>query len=309
MVHGHPVVDADHHFIIDPETRLITNAGLNKKALIQMDHNSEQFSFEIDKTVEGHDMSLCNKVEVHYTNTATSSRQQSLGVYEITDFDVSESDPNKLVGTWLVSSNATMYAGTLSFMISFICTEGEEVVYRWNTQINNSITVSPGINNGEAITESLPDLIEVWREYVYGTNFAYDAAVKYGFEGSEEDWVNTIEAVIGLDDYVLYTELVSTLAPYITDSVLTETLAAYVTASALTSTLSSYAKTNDVNSAINAIQCVKYIAQTLTEDQKAQARTNIGLGAIYYGSEDPETYCTNNNITPTAGTVYFQLSS
>ena len=309
MVHGHPVVDADHHFIIDPETRQITNAGVNRKALIQMDHNSERFSFEIDKIIEGHDMSNCNKVEVHYTNTATSSRQQSLGVYEISDFDVSGSDPNKLVGTWLISNNATLYAGTLSFMISFICTEEEEVVYRWNTQINNSITISPGINNGEAITESLPDLIEVWREYVYGTNFAYDAAVKYGFEGSEEEWVSTIEAVIGLDDYLLYTELLTALEPYVTSGALTETLDSYVTSSALSTTLTPYAKTSDVNSSINAIQCVKYIAQTLTESQKAQARTNIGLGAVYYGSDDPETYCTNNGITPTAGTVYFQLSS
>lgn len=307
MIHGHPVVDADHHFIIDSATREITNAGTGKKTLIQMDHNSERFSFEIDKVIEGHDMSLCNKVELHYVNTATSSRLQSLGVYEIADFAVSESDNTKLVGTWLISSNATIYAGTLSFMISFICIEEGEVVYRWNTHINNSITVSSGINNGEAITESLPDLIAVWREYIYNTNFAYETAVKYGYIGSEEDWVNSIESLVGLENYVSSDELLTVLSQYATSNEVDEALAAYASSSALTETLASYAKTSDVNSAINAIECVKYTPQILTDEQKAQARSNIGFDSVIrYGSDDPETYCTNNGITPTPGMVYFQ---
>ena len=307
MVHGHPVVDADHHFIINPESREITNAGLNKKMLIQMDHNSERFSFEIDKIIEGHDMSLCNNVEVHYVNTATASREKSLGVYEIADFAVSETDNTKLVGTWLVSSNATIHAGTLSFMISFMCVEEGDVVYRWNTQINNTITVSAGINNGEALSGILPDIIAEWREYIYGTNFAYETAVKYGYLGSEEDWVNSIESLVGLENYVSGDELTTVLSQYATSSELNDALAAYSSSSALTEILASYVKTGDMNSAINAIECVKYAPQALSDEQKAQARSNIGLDSVIrYGSDDPETYCSNNGITPTPGMVYFQ---
>ena len=37
---------------------------------------------------------------------------------------------------------------------------------------------------------------------------------------------------------------------------------------------------------------------------KNDAKNNLG---IYYGTSDPETYCTNNNIAPTEGDIYFKI--
>ena len=78
--HEHPVIDADKHYIIDPITRAVTNATSKKNTLIQNDHNSERFTFEIPKLVDGHDMTLCNSVQIHYINieSGTSSHNQSL---------------------------------------------------------------------------------------------------------------------------------------------------------------------------------------------------------------------------------------
>ena len=55
MAHSHQVVDDDKSFIIDSATRTISNPATNKLILIQHDHNSERFTFELDKVIEGHD--------------------------------------------------------------------------------------------------------------------------------------------------------------------------------------------------------------------------------------------------------------
>lgn len=195
MVHGHPVVDADKHFLIDPITRYVLNAEEKKTILMQNDHNSERFSFEIDKIVEGHDMTLCNKVEVHYLNTASASRLQSAGVYEVDDVQIASSDPSKIVFTWLVSENATRYAGPLNFLIKFACVEDAVCTYKWHTDINTSMTIAKGMDNGEAVVEEpYPDILEQWREKLFSNNYAYEDAVANGFEGSLQDWY---DAVVG----------------------------------------------------------------------------------------------------------------
>lgn len=193
MVHGHPVVDADKHFLIDPITRYVLNAEEKKTILMQNDHNSERFSFEIDKFVEGHDMTLCNKVEVHYLNTASSSRLQSAGVYEVDDVQIASSDPNKIVFTWLVSENATKYAGPLNFLIKFACVEDNIQTYKWHTDINTSMSIAIGMDNSGAVTEDpYPDILEQWREKLFSNNYAYEDAVANGFKGSLQDWYNAV---------------------------------------------------------------------------------------------------------------------
>lgn len=173
MAHSHSIYDSDPHFTIDAVTRAITNQS-NKTILMQYDHDSERFSFEINRLVEGHDVTLCNKVEIHYTNTDGNRQGVNYGVYEVTDMVVDSENEDRVVFTWLVSQNATMYAGSLSFIIVFACVEGDEVVYRWNTNINNSVSIAVGMNNGEAVEEKYPDILAQWKDQLFaaatGTN-------------------------------------------------------------------------------------------------------------------------------------------
>ena len=67
-MHKHPVYDTDTHFVIDPITRVVSNPESKKTILMQNDHNSERFSFEITRYIEGHDLTLSDKVEIHYAN-------------------------------------------------------------------------------------------------------------------------------------------------------------------------------------------------------------------------------------------------
>lgn len=185
MSHEHIVKDSDKHFLINPVTRKITNKS-GKFVLIQHDHNSEQFTFSIPKEVDGHDMALCNRAKVHYMNVELAESLMEngepkkdkdgniiyiptgtvyKGIYETDLVQVSEEDENKVVCSWLISRNATQYAGELNFCVRFSCVDdnGEEV-YGWSTDDFVGITVGDGIFNNDVIVEEYADVLEKWRQ-------------------------------------------------------------------------------------------------------------------------------------------------
>ena len=166
--HDNIIVDADPHFTIDIITRSITNDKSKKTSLVQYDHNSERFSFDIDRYIEGHDILLSNRIQVHYVNISGSSRTKHIGLYEVTDLAVHPDNDKKACFTWLISENATHYDGTLSFLISFECVDKEtaEVEYRWNTNICSTIIIVPGINNNNAVVEVYVDELLKWEAYL-----------------------------------------------------------------------------------------------------------------------------------------------
>lgn len=54
MGHEHSVLETDTRFKINPITRQIVNESNKKLTLIQGDHNSERFGFEIPRHIEKH---------------------------------------------------------------------------------------------------------------------------------------------------------------------------------------------------------------------------------------------------------------
>ena len=168
MSHLHIVHDSDAIFTIDPVTRIIKNES-GKTTVIQGDHNSERFTFSIQKQVDGHDMSICNRIEIHYINIdATDKTKKATGMYEADDLQTSSDVSGKVTFSWLLSRNATRYAGSLSFLIRFACImEGVEE-YAWNTAIFQGITVGSGMyNGGEEVIEPYLDVIAQWKTQLF----------------------------------------------------------------------------------------------------------------------------------------------
>ena len=161
----HSVYDSDTHFSINPVTRALKNESLAKTGVIQFDHNSERFTFEIPRHIEGHDMSECNIIQVHYNNIDAHTKEESRGVYEVTDMQISPDDEEVVILSWLISGNATKFVGSLNFLIRFSCTGDEgHLYYVWNTGMYTNISVSTGIYNGEAVVEDYADVLESWRK-------------------------------------------------------------------------------------------------------------------------------------------------
>lgn len=164
MMHDYNIIDQEPHFIIDATTRKITNELASEIAIVQFDHNSEVFTFELPRYIEAHDMTECNRVEVHYKNTDASTSAEVLGVYEVDDLQPDPEDENKAVCTWLISQNATQKVGKLDFLVRFSrVAEDGTILYAWNTSIFTGIMVSAGLMNSEEIVEQYADVLEQWK--------------------------------------------------------------------------------------------------------------------------------------------------
>ena len=161
-MHTHIVGDSDKRFIVDAVTRQIKNTSSSKTTVMQFDHNSEVFTFEVPKYIEGHDMTECNRVEVHHLNIDAVTKQENEGIYLVEDLAVDADDENKLTCSWLISQNATRFVGSLNFILRFMCLTDDVVDYVWNTSIFSGIYVSKGIYNSNIVAEQYIDTIKAW---------------------------------------------------------------------------------------------------------------------------------------------------
>ena len=160
MAHTHAVVDSDNHFIINPVTREITNNS-KKVKLMQGDHASEIFTFEIPTYVDGHDMSLCNRIAIHYINVGQSGSNPD--VHIVDDAGVDDAGKN-LIFSWLIYRTATKYPGTLNFLIKFSCVTDGIIEYQWNTDIFKGIMIATGMDNEETLVEEYSDILQKWKD-------------------------------------------------------------------------------------------------------------------------------------------------
>lgn len=156
------IVDADEHFTIDTVTREISNGSNKKLTLMQYDNNSERYSFDIDRIIDGHDLMDCNRVQIHYINIG-SNKEKHPNSYTVDDVQVNSSDTNKVTFTWLISQNATMLSGILSFLVSFECINGDNILYRWSSAIYKAIQISAGMDNNNATFELYSDELLAWQ--------------------------------------------------------------------------------------------------------------------------------------------------
>ena len=162
MSHIHNVTDGDNKFIVDGISRAIKNASASKTTIMQFDHNSEVFTFEVPRYIEGHDMTECNRVEVHYLNIDSTTKQENEGIYLVDDLTINADDDTKLTCSWVISQNATQLVGSLNFLLRFICVTDDVIDYVWNTSIFSGIYVSKGIYNSDIVAEQYIDTIKAW---------------------------------------------------------------------------------------------------------------------------------------------------
>lgn len=176
MSHKHSVYDTDPHFSIDPVTRAIKNES-GKVIIIQHDHNSERFTFDIPREIDTHDMSLCNRVRIHYINISDSSSKENYkDVYEVEDLQISPSSDDVVIFSWLLSGNCTQYKGSLSFAIRFDCVQDDgSIDYSWGTAVHSGIYIGEDIYNSLAVVQKHADVLEQWYAKIFGVGDTQEA--------------------------------------------------------------------------------------------------------------------------------------
>ena len=299
MAHLHSVYDTDKHFTIDPITRDITNKS-SKVTLMQYDHNSERFTFEIPRMIEGHDMTLCNCVRIHFINIGNTKTNKSEGVYEVDDIQISPDSEDVIIFSWLIKRSATEYNGSLNFAVRFYCiAEDSTVDYSWGTNIFSGIKISNGLDNSDVIVDDYIDVLEKWK------NEVLSSIPPETIRKIESLDLNNMLILRDLDSgtYVLYGEFKPYPEADSTISFSSDILVNIIRRTNdsqvqifyphnncvqyLKITDTSYERTNvylnDLATKVYVDQTIptnviQYSEQALTEEQKLQARQNIGAG-------------------------------
>lgn len=176
--HEHVVTDHDSYFVIDPDSRVIENASQTENTVMQYDHNSEKFTFELPRHVEGHDMTLCNRVRVHFNNVDGETNEENVDVAELYDLAVCPDDSDKVRCSWSITRQATQLAGTLNFLVQFECIDDVGAsVYEWHTDIYTDVVVKKGRNNAEQAVIEYSNVLEQWYQRIFGAGDSVIAAV------------------------------------------------------------------------------------------------------------------------------------
>lgn len=169
MAQNHSVYNTDEHFKIDPITRVISQKS-GKTKLMHGDHNSERYEFEMSRYIDGYDITLCNKVEIHWINASSSSGgKYNADIYLVDDVHVDTQNSDNLVFSWLVSANSTQYVGSLNFAIRFINTGDDgQPVYVWSTAVHTGISIADSINNSSTVIYNNSDILREWESRLFG---------------------------------------------------------------------------------------------------------------------------------------------
>lgn len=161
MPHDHSIVDNDTIFTIDPDTRVISTESTDLK-IMQFDHNSERYTFRLPKNVEGHDMSITDRVEVHYNNIARDKKTKNSDYFKTSDIKV---EGEYVVFTWLISGNATQLEGSLEFSVLFVCTDQEgNITYQFGSDVFKGIRIPRQIRNTASTITKYTDEFEQLRK-------------------------------------------------------------------------------------------------------------------------------------------------
>lgn len=205
VVHEHDVVDTDVRFTIDPFSRTISSSNGQKTILIQGDHKSERFTFEIPRYIEGHDMLLCDVVRIPYINSEVDGRtpRYNVDVHTVGDLQIDPTNDKQLIFSWKVSDSGTMYEGTLVFSVVFLCLKGKRVTYRFGTDTYENMFVrkTPEIESTFELRHL--DIIEQWKEKVRTEFTEYidievDKHIDVAREALREELTNDIDEAASL---------------------------------------------------------------------------------------------------------------
>ena len=152
------------NLVIDIESKTIEQKHRSRKAIAiaKNDHNSILIGFEIPRYVGGYDISSEDIVkQIHYVNMSADEENISKGFSDADDVEV-ESDTVHF--KWRVPNTATLYAGVLSFGVTFEKYENvdDKVVeeYSWSTFPYGVVIGDSYDNDAETVEREYKHLVK-----------------------------------------------------------------------------------------------------------------------------------------------------
>lgn len=145
--------EIEPHIVVGKD-RFITVPEELKRIAVQYDHNIETVTFDCPRYWDGYDMSQM-KIYINYMRP-----DNIRGMCLATDVIVDELDDKIMHFNWTITKHAALRNGSLSFLVCIkkVDTDGNEENH-WNSELNQQMFVSEGLECEEEIVEIYPAII------------------------------------------------------------------------------------------------------------------------------------------------------
>lgn len=152
--------ETEPHILISND-RVVTVPKELQRIAVQYDHDVETVTFDCPRYWDGLDMSEL-RVYVNYMR-----RDRVVGCYLAQNVTVDTIDSAIMHFDWTISRNVSQVAGEIKFLVCIKKgdSEGNEVNH-WNSELNNQMYVSEGLEVGDEFFDDYPDIILQWEEDV-----------------------------------------------------------------------------------------------------------------------------------------------
>lgn len=145
--------EVEEHIVIGND-RFITVPQSLKKIAVQYDNNVRTVTFDCPRYSDGRDLSTMN-ILVNYMRPDGKP-----GQYSADNVTIDEIDNTVIHFDWEIREHVTRVNGTLSFLVCAKKTNSDGTnKNHWNSELNQDMTISKGLNCSGAIVEDYPDLI------------------------------------------------------------------------------------------------------------------------------------------------------
>ena len=153
-IYARTVDPSTEEHIVVGDDRVITVPNSLKRIAVQYDHNVETVTFDCPRFWDGLDMSEM----VIYINYICQDK--SMGAYLAQNIVVDESDETIMHFDWTISSNVTNVVGNLAFLVCIKKTkeDSSELENHWNSELNEEMYISKGLECDEYIEQKYPDI-------------------------------------------------------------------------------------------------------------------------------------------------------
>ena len=152
--------ETEPHIVVGDD-RIVSVPKELQRIAVQYDHDVETVTFDCPRYWDGLDMS-----ELHiYVNYMR--RDRVVGCYLARNVTVDTTDSAIMHFDWTISRNVSQVAGEIKFLVCIKKgdSEGNEVNH-WNSELNNQMYVSEGLEVGDEFFDNYPDIILQWEEDV-----------------------------------------------------------------------------------------------------------------------------------------------
>ena len=150
--------ETEPHILISND-RVVTVPKELQRIAVQYDHDVETVTFDCPRYWDGLDMSEL-RIYVNYMR-----RDRVVGCYLAQNVTVDTTDSAIMHFDWTISRNVSQVAGEIKFLVCIKKddSEGNEVNH-WNSELNNQMYVSEGLEFGGEFFDDYPDIILQWKD-------------------------------------------------------------------------------------------------------------------------------------------------